>query len=42
MKNASHFKRLLNFGLEKDIIYCLTEDVADVLVIYKDGRLVAG
>jgi 2-phosphosulfolactate phosphatase len=41
MKNASHFKRLLNYGLEKDIIFCLTEDVADVLVIYKDGRLVA-
>lgn len=41
MKNASHFNRLLNFGLEKDIRYCVTEDIADVLVIYKDGRLVA-
>ncbi|MEO6453344.1 MAG: 2-phosphosulfolactate phosphatase [Ginsengibacter sp.] len=40
-KNASHFKRLMEFGLEKDIRYCLTEDVANVLVIYKDGRLVA-
>ncbi|MEO6328051.1 MAG: 2-phosphosulfolactate phosphatase [Ginsengibacter sp.] len=42
MKNASHFERLLNFGLEKDIRYCLSEDVADVLVIYKDGRLISG
>ena len=42
MKEASHFQRLLNFGLEKDIKYCLTEDIANVLVIYKDGRLVAG
>lgn len=42
MKNASHFKRLLNFNLEEDIKYCLKEDAADVLVIYKDGRLVAG
>lgn len=42
MKNASHFNRLLNLGLEKDIQYCLTEDAADVLVLYKDGRLVAG
>jgi 2-phosphosulfolactate phosphatase len=42
IKDASHFKRLLNFGLEKDIRYCLTEDIADVLVVYKDGRLVAG
>jgi 2-phosphosulfolactate phosphatase len=41
-KDASHFKRLLNFGLEEDIRYCLTEDIANVLVIYKDGRLVAG
>jgi 2-phosphosulfolactate phosphatase len=42
MKNASHFKRLLSFGLEKDIRYCLTKDIADVLVLYKDGRLIAG
>jgi 2-phosphosulfolactate phosphatase len=41
-KDASHFRRLLSFGLEKDIKYCLTEDVANVLVIYKDGRLIAG
>jgi 2-phosphosulfolactate phosphatase len=41
-KDASHFKRLLNFGLEKDIRYCITEDIANVLVIYKDGRLVRG
>jgi len=41
-KDASHFKRLLNFGLEKDIRYCIAEDIANVLVIYKDGRLVAG
>jgi 2-phosphosulfolactate phosphatase len=40
-KNASHFKRLLSFGLEKDIKYCLSEDIANVLVVYKDGRLVA-
>ncbi len=42
MKDASHFKRLLNFGLEKDIRYCLTEDIANVLVVYKEGRLMAG
>ena len=39
-KNASHFQRLMNFGLENDIKFCLTEDIANVLVIYKDGRLV--
>jgi 2-phosphosulfolactate phosphatase len=40
-KNASHYQRLTGFGLEKDIRYCLTEDIADVLVVYEDGKLVA-
>ena len=39
--NASHYHRLTNFGLEKDIRYCLTEDVANVLPVYKEGKLVA-
>ena len=39
-KNASHYHRLTNFGLEKDIRYCLSEDVANVLPFYKDGKLV--
>ncbi len=42
MKDASHFKRLLNFGLEKDIRYCLTEDNANILCLYDGGRLIAG
>ena len=37
--NASHYHRLMNYGLEKDIRYCLTADGANVLPIYKDGRL---
>ncbi len=40
--NASHYHRLMGFGLEEDIRYCLTEDRANVLSIYKNGRLVAG
>jgi len=40
-KNISHYQRLSSFGLEKDIRYCLTEDLANVLVIYEDGKLVA-
>jgi len=39
-KNASHYNRLSGFGLEKDIQFCLTPDVANVLVIYKEGKLV--
>jgi 2-phosphosulfolactate phosphatase len=38
--NASHYHRLTNFGLEKDIRYCLTEGGANVLPLYTDGKLV--
>ncbi len=41
IKNASHYHRLTNFGLEKDIRYCLTEDVANVLCVYEGGKLLA-
>jgi len=39
-KNASHYLRLSGYGLEKDIRYCLTDDVANVLPFYQDGKLV--
>jgi len=39
-KNASHYHRLTNFGLEKDIRYCLSEDTANVLCVYEGGKLV--
>jgi 2-phosphosulfolactate phosphatase len=39
-KNASHYHRLMGFGCEKDIRYCLSADEAPVLPIYQDGRLV--
>ncbi len=38
--DASHYHRLTNFGLEKDIRHCLTEDLANVLPYYVDERLV--
>jgi len=38
--DASHYHRLMGFGLEKDIRYCLTEDLANVLPVYRDGKLV--
>ncbi|MEO8721637.1 MAG: 2-phosphosulfolactate phosphatase [Ginsengibacter sp.] len=41
-QNASHYIRLMNFGLEKDIQFCLTEDNANVLSLYSGGRLIAG
>lgn len=38
--DASHYHRLMRFGLEKDIRYCLTTDGANVLPIYEDGTLI--
>jgi 2-phosphosulfolactate phosphatase len=41
--NLTHYHRLVErFGLIKDIEFCLTPDVADVLVVYKDGKLIKG
>jgi len=39
--DASHYHRLMNFGLERDIRHCLAEDVANVLPYYVDERLVS-
>jgi 2-phosphosulfolactate phosphatase len=38
--DASHYHRLMGFGLEKDIRYCLTPNVANVLPQYEEGKLV--
>jgi 2-phosphosulfolactate phosphatase len=38
--NASHYHRLFNFGLEKDIRYCLTPDGANVLPEFIGDRLI--
>ena len=38
--DASHYHRLMGFGLEKDIRYCLTADGANVLPVYDNGRLI--
>jgi 2-phosphosulfolactate phosphatase len=37
---ASHYHRLMGFGLEKDIRYCLTPDGANVLPLFKEGKLI--
>jgi len=38
--DASHYHRLTNFGLEKDIRHCLTPDLANILPEYNEGKLV--
>jgi 2-phosphosulfolactate phosphatase len=37
--DASHYHRLMSFGLEKDIRYCLTADQTNVLPVYSEGKL---
>ena len=39
-RNATHYHRLTKFNLEKDIRYCLTDDVARALPMYVEGKLV--
>ena len=39
-KGASHYHRLMGYGLEKDIRYCLTPDAANVLPLYENGKLI--
>ena len=38
--NASHYHRLTNFGLERDLRQCFTIDTANVLPEYANGKLV--
>jgi 2-phosphosulfolactate phosphatase len=39
-KEGSHYLRLMGHGLEKDIRYCLTPDLAPVLPLYENGKLI--
>ena len=40
MKQASHYERLSGLGVEEDIKYCLSPDVAPVVPVLQDGSLV--
>ena len=42
VRKTTHWHRLAKFGLEKDLEYCVTPDVADVLPVYNNGDLLAG
>ena len=41
IRNTTHWHRLANYGLEADLEYCVTPDVAHVLPFYKNGDLIA-
>ena len=39
IRRTTHWHRLAAFGLEKDLEYCVTEDVANVLPVYRNEAL---
>jgi 2-phosphosulfolactate phosphatase len=41
IRQLTHWHRLAKFGLEKDLEYCVTIDVANVLPRFKNGALLA-
>ena len=40
-QNSSHYKRLKNLNLDKDIIFCLQQDIYQVIPIMKGCEMVA-
>ncbi|PZX64466.1 2-phosphosulfolactate phosphatase [Hydrotalea sandarakina] len=42
IRKTTHWHRLAAYGLEKDLEYCVTPDVANILPIYKNGALQIG
>jgi 2-phosphosulfolactate phosphatase len=40
IKTTTHWHRLAAYGLEEDMMYCISKDVAPSLPIYKDSALV--
>jgi len=41
IRNLTHWNRLKQYGLEKDLEYCVSIDVANVLPLFKNEALVA-
>lgn len=41
-QKTTHYHRLAAYGLEKDMHWCMTENLANVLPVYKEGALVIG
>ncbi len=39
VKEASHYKRIMELGLENDLKYCLSKDLVDIVPEYKNGEI---
>ncbi len=42
IKTLTHWHRLAAYGLESDMLYCVSQDTAPSLPIFKDGALING
>jgi 2-phosphosulfolactate phosphatase len=42
ISKTTHWHRLASYGLENDLEYCVTENIANILPVYKNGALVTG
>ncbi|MEK7199535.1 MAG: 2-phosphosulfolactate phosphatase, partial [Bacteroidota bacterium] len=40
VRQTTHWHRLASYGLETDLEYCITPDVANILPVYRKGDLV--
>ena len=40
IRNTTHWHRLSQYGLEKDLEYCVSPDIANILPFYRNGDLV--
>jgi len=40
VQQTTHWHRLSAYGLEKDLEYCVTKNVANILPVYKNGDLI--
>ena len=42
IRRTTHWHRLASYGLEKDLEYCVSADLANILPVYRNGDLVCG
>jgi 2-phosphosulfolactate phosphatase len=42
IKSLTHWHRLAAYGLESDMLYCITKDIAPSLPLFKEGALING
>ena len=40
IKEARHYRRIMELGLQDDFIYCCKKDITDVVPVYKEGKIV--